>query len=378
MKWKWNKFKSKTLAKSQKRKIKLLEQKKAKALKQLKGKESKKQKVKYNLFDEVRKKASWFYRRNLKNLIKKTPIRPNDTDIIFDDVSYIYSPKTPYEFKAMSHIDLTIKKFEIIAVIGSTGSGKSSLVQHMNGLLIPTSGILKTYGWTIYPWQKKIAKIKNLRRQIGLVFQFPEYQLFEETVLKDIMFGPLQMGATKKNADFMARKCMTDVGLPAAYLERSPFDLSGGQKRRVAVAGILAMEGTTLVLDEPTAGLDPHGEEMFLKLFRKLHEKENKRIIVVTHNMDHVIRLADRVIVMDEGAIIKEGTPFEIFSDKDIIQKLNIEPPKLYSLIYKLKNNGIDLTEHRIYTVEDLAHYLAAYIKKQKPIKKQTSTKQEA
>lgn len=211
-----------------------------------------------------------------KNLTKFV----SDSDLIkFEHLSYVYNPKSPYEFQALDDVNVTIDTREIIGIIGSTGSGKSTFVQHLNGLLTPSSGTLHTHGYTISEKTKKIRNVKGLRRRVGLVFQFPEYQLFEETVRKDIMFGPIQLGVNKATAALSAEKYIKLVGLPQSCKDRSPFALSGGQKRRVAVAGILAMEGGTLILDEPTAGLDPQGERDFINLFLKLNKKDNKRII---------------------------------------------------------------------------------------------------
>ncbi|AXF95838.1 energy-coupling factor transporter ATPase [Spiroplasma phoeniceum] len=275
--------------------------------------------------------------------------------ITFTNVSYVYAPKTPYEYTSLQDINVVIKPGKITAIIGSTGSGKSTLIQHINGLLIPTTGVVDANGFIIKAKQKRIKNIKQLRKSIGLVFQFPEYQLFEETIEKDIMFGPVHLGETKEVARENAQKYLEMVGLPLNYLERSPFDLSGGQKRRVAIAGILAMEGNTLILDEPTAGLDPEGEEDFIKLFQRINKEQNKRIILVTHNMDHVLEIADEVIALKEGRVLKVGSPFEIFKDKNLLQELLIEPPKIYHLIYQLQEKGLDLTNVNIRNIDQLA-----------------------
>ncbi len=278
-----------------------------------------------------------------------------NVDITFTDVSYVYAHKTPYEYTSLQDINVVIKPGKITAIIGSTGSGKSTLIQHINGLLIPTTGVVDANGFIIKAKQKRIKNIKQLRKSIGLVFQFPEYQLFEETIEKDIMFGPVHLGESKEVARENTKKYLEMVGLPLNYLERSPFDLSGGQKRRVAIAGILAMEGNTLILDEPTAGLDPEGEEDFIKLFQRINKEQNKRIILVTHNMDHVLEIADEVIALKEGWILKVGTPFEIFKDKNLLQKLLIKPPKIYHLIYQLQEKGFDLTNINIRNIDQLA-----------------------
>lgn len=286
-------------------------------------------------------------------------------DITFTNVSYVYAQKTPYEYTSLQDVNIVIKPGKITAIIGSTGSGKTTLIQHINGLLIPTIGIVNTNGFIIKAKQKRIKNIKQLRKSIGLVFQFPEYQLFEETIKKDIMFGPIHLGENKEIAYENAKKYLKMVGLPLSYLERSPFDLSGGQKRRVAIAGILAMEGNTLILDEPTAGLDPEGEEDFIKLFKNINKEQDKRIILVTHNMDHVLEIADEVIALKEGRVIKIATPFEIFKDKDLLKTLLIQPPKIYNLIYQLQEKGFDLTNINIRNIDQLAKEII-YYKEQK------------
>ncbi|AHF60714.1 cobalt ABC transporter ATP-binding protein [Spiroplasma mirum ATCC 29335] len=286
------------------------------------------------------------------------------SDIVFTNVSHVYAPKTPYEFKSLENVNLTLSPGEIIAIIGSTGSGKSTLIQHINGLLIPTTGEVNANGFIIKAKQKKIKNVKQLRKTIGLVFQFPEYQLFEETIEKDIMFGPVHLGEKKEVAQENAKKYLEMVGLPLSYLKRSPFDLSGGQKRRVAIAGILAMEGKTLILDEPTAGLDPEGEEDFIDLFNRINKEQQKRIILVTHNMDHVLQIADEVIAMKEGKVLKVGTPFDIFRNKELLEELLIEPPKIYNLIYKLQEKGLDLTNQDIRNMAQLAAEIVKMKKK--------------
>ncbi len=291
-------------------------------------------------------------------------LNPTDMSISFKNVSFVYNPKSPYEFAALNNISLDIEPAKITALIGSTGSGKSTLIQHINGLIIPTEGEVHINDFIIKGKQKKIPRIKHLRSEVGLVFQFPEYQLFEETIEKDIMFGPIQLGQKIKpdRVHELAKYYIEMVGLPINYLPRSPFDLSGGQKRRVAVAGILAMEGNVLILDEPTAGLDPEGEQDFIQLFNKLNKEEEKTIILVTHNMDHVLEIADNVVVMDQSEIVIQGTPNEIFSNEKLIKKLNIEPPKIYRLLYKLKEKGIELKED-IRTIPDLISSIKKYTK---------------
>ncbi|WP_425057122.1 energy-coupling factor transporter ATPase [Spiroplasma gladiatoris] len=290
----------------------------------------------------------------------KQPTFDFDGDIVFENVSYTYSKGSPFEFRALDGTDITIKKGKITAVIGMTGSGKSTLIQLTNGLMISETGRTIIGNYSLYAATKKIKEVKDLRREIGLVFQFPEYQLFQDTIEKDISFGPINLGAEKEATLKRVPELLRMVDLPEDYAKRSPFDLSGGQKRRVAIAGIVAMDGDTLVLDEPTGGLDPQGEEDFMKLFYNLNREKNKRIIIVTHNMDHVLQIADEVIVMHKGRVISVGNPFEIFSNFELLRTIEIEPPKLYKLAYKLKEKGIDITKHNFRTVEQLATAIKA------------------
>jgi len=300
---------------------------------------------------------------NLKEA-KKTK-KPFDYtgDINFNDVSYVYSKGTPFEFKALNNTNLKISKNKITCVIGTTGSGKSTLIQLVNGLIIPQTGSVIVGDYPIPAKIRKMYKIKELRRQVGLVFQFPEYQLFQDTVEKDVAFGPISLGEEKIKAIDEVPNWLELVGLPREFLLRSPFELSGGQKRRVAIAGILAMDGSTLILDEPTGGLDPQGEEDFMNLFYRLHQEQNKRIIMITHNMDQVLKIADEVIVMKDGQVVKIDSPFAVFSDRQLIEEMGLEPPKIYSLIYKLQEKGVDLTKLKIRNLKDFAQAMANYKK---------------
>ncbi|WP_342189615.1 energy-coupling factor transporter ATPase [Spiroplasma endosymbiont of Dilophus febrilis] len=295
--------------------------------------------------------------------MSKKIIIDNPSNLIkFNNVSYIYAPKSPFQFQALKDVNLWIKDSIITAVVGSTGSGKSTLIQHMNGLLIPTAGQIIVGDFLIKAKQRKIKKQKLLRKSVGLVFQFPEYQLFEETIEKDIVFGPLNFGIKKDEARLRAAKYLELVGLGQEYLTRSPFDLSGGQKRRVAIAGILAIEGHTLILDEPTAGLDPDGEEELMKLFFKFNKQDKKRIILVTHNMDHVLQYADEVVVLKNGQLYHQSDPVSLFANAQLIKEINIEPPKIFHFLQKLKDNGFDTSNINARTVEDLVTQLAQRI----------------
>lgn len=283
--------------------------------------------------------------------------------IRFKEVSYTYSPKTPYQYQALDKVSVEIEDHKIVAIIGETGSGKSTLIQHINGLLIPMHGEVDINDFVIKANKKKIRDIKRIRKQIGLVFQFPEYQLFEETIEKDIMFGPVNFGESKEAAKELAKKYIKVVGLNESYLQRSPFDLSGGQKRRVAIAGILALQGHTLILDEPTAGLDPDGEKELLKLFYQLNKDESKTIILVTHNMNHVLEVADEVIVLHNTKILKKADPITIFKDQELIKVTGIEPPKVFSFIYQLQQAGFDTSKLTARSTTELIDQLAALLK---------------
>ena len=290
----------------------------------------------------------------------------SDNLIQFKDLGYVYNPKSPYEFTALRNINLTITDNHIIGVIGSTGSGKSTLVQHLNGLIIPSTGSIETHGFMINANQRKIPHVKMLRKRVGLVFQFPEYQLFEETVKKDIMFGPVQLGESKAVAAVRTDKYMQLVGMSLDLLGRSPFSLSGGQKRRVALAGILAMEGDTLVVDEPTAGLDPNGEKEFINLFRRLNTENKRRIVLVSHNMDHILEICKTVVVLHEGKVVAIDTPSNVFANEELTQKLNIYPPQIYNLLHELQTAGIDIPSTNISDIDSLVQAIVDKIKAKK------------
>ncbi|TLF26535.1 MAG: energy-coupling factor transporter ATPase [Spiroplasma sp. WSS] len=290
--------------------------------------------------------------------------------IKFKEVSYTYSPKTPYQYQALKDITIEIVEQKIVAIIGETGSGKSTMIQHINGLLVPMAGSVAINDFIIKANQKKIRDIKKIRKQIGLVFQFPEYQLFEETIERDIMFGPVNFGEKKDKARELAKKYINLVGLDETYLSRSPFDLSGGQKRRVAIAGILALQGHTLILDEPTAGLDPDGEKELINLFYDLNHKENKTIILVTHNMNNVLMVADEVIVLHNTQIYKKADPITIFRDKKLITETGIEPPKIYSFLYKLEAAGFDTSKITARSDSELIDQLSKILSKKNSNKK--------
>ncbi len=254
--------------------------------------------------------------------------------INFERVSYEYQGMDKRGFLAIEDITLNIKgEGELITLIGETGSGKTTLVQHMNALLQPTEGRMNLFGIQIdkNTKNKKNVKLNPIRKKVGLVFQFPEYQLFEETVEKDIIFGPKNFGVSEENALKRAKDVIKVVGLDESYLSRSPFNLSGGEKKRVSIAGILAMEPDVLILDEPTSGLDPMGRNALLEVFYDIHKKLNKTIIIITHDMNTVYEYADRCLVMREGVLVYDGDPLKLFSRKNI-ENWNLDIPDIVTL----------------------------------------------
>lgn len=280
--------------------------------------------------------------------------------ITFEKVSHIYGENTPFSFLALKEVTTEIKKGSMTAIIGHTGSGKSTLVQHLNGLLLPSSGTVTIDEYSISP-DKKPEVLKPLRKKTGLVFQFPEYQLFEETIEKDIIFGPINFGIEESIAKENAKKALKAVGLDESYLERSPFDLSGGQKRRVAIAGILVMEPEVLVLDEPTAGLDPQGAKEMMTLFKNLNQ-QGTTILLVTHDMNQVLQYCDQAIVMSKGEVVKSGFVQDIFSQPEYLNDLSIELPMLTQIIYDLNANGFNL-DSSIADIETLAKAIGGELK---------------
>ncbi len=261
--------------------------------------------------------------------------------ITFKEVEHTYSQNTPFAYHALKGVNLNIKKGTMVALIGHTGSGKSTLVQHINALLLPTKGEVKIEDYMISATDKP-ALLKPLRKKAGLVFQFPEYQLFEETILKDIIFGPKNFGVSEEEAILKAKDALKLVGLDESYLDKSPFELSGGQKRRVAIAGILAMEPEILVLDEPTAGLDPQGAKEMLSLFKKINH-QGKTVILVSHDMNQVQEYCDEVIVMNKGKVEKHESVEDIFKETSYLADLSIDLPTITSFILQLNKHGFNI-----------------------------------
>lgn len=269
--------------------------------------------------------------------------------IKIENLTYVYMPKTPFEKKALDNVSLEIEDGEFLAVIGHTGSGKSTLIQHLNGLLKPASGKIYVDGTDI---TDKDTKLVDIRKKVGLVFQYPEYQLFEETIAKDIAYGPSNLELNEDEILRRVKKSMEMVGLDYdEYKDISPFELSGGQKRRVAIAGVIAMEPNVLILDEPTAGLDPAGRDDILEQIKFLHEKYNMTIILVSHSMEDVGKLAEKIIVMNDGHIELQGKPKEVFREIDTLERIGLAVPQVTYLMRELKRKGFNVSED-IFTVE--------------------------
>ena len=269
-------------------------------------------------------------------------------------LTHTYSAGTPFEHKAIDNVELQVMPGEFLGIIGHTGSGKSTLIQHLNGLLRPTDGQILLDGEDIWAKPKEIRKV---RFQVGLVFQYPEYQLFEETVYKDIAFGPKNMGLQGEEVDRRVRQAAVFAGLDEDMLERSPFELSGGQKRRVAIAGVIAMEPKVLILDEPTAGLDPRGREAILAQLRAYHEQKGSTIILVSHSMEEIARNVDRIVVMSHAHKLMDGTPEEVFSRAEELLQVGLDVPQVTKVAMELQKRGL-LQDSSVYTIEELARRL--------------------
>lgn len=282
--------------------------------------------------------------------------------IEFLNVSYSYTPDTPNDTLAVKDFSLRIEEGSFTAIVGHTGSGKSTLMALLDGLLVPTQGQIKV-GETVVDHQADKKTLAKIRQGVGYVFQFPESQLFAETVLKDVMFGPLNLGVTPAQAKQQALDALKELRLPSEIIDRSPFELSGGQMRRVAIAGVLAMHPRVLILDEPTAGLDPQSSEELLRLVDRLHQS-GTTILMITHQMEQAARYADHVLVMQHGQQVAFATPQELFKDNELLQRIGILPPDTVAFTQRLRAKGIKLPETVPLTIETLADELAARIKK--------------
>lgn len=272
------------------------------------------------------------------------------------DLTHTYGAGTPFQRSAVEHMSFDVNEGEFLGIIGHTGSGKSTLIQHLNGLLQPTVGEILLRGKNIWAEPKKIREV---RFKVGLVFQYPEYQLFEETVYKDIAFGPANQGKTGDELDYAVREAAKLVGIRDDQLEKSPFELSGGQKRRVALAGVLAMEPEVLVLDEPTAGLDPAGRENLMANIRDYHRNKGKTIILVSHSMDEIARNVDRILVLKNAHVLMQGTPAEVFARGEELLSAGLDVPQITRIAMELKRRGVDI-DPAVYTVEALERQLLA------------------
>ena len=272
------------------------------------------------------------------------------------DLTHTYGAGTPFQRSAVEHMSFDVNEGEFLGIIGHTGSGKSTLIQHLNGLLQPTAGEILLRGKNIWAEPKKIREV---RFKVGLVFQYPEDQLFEETVYKDIAFGPANQGKTGDELDYAVREAAKLVGIRDDQLEKSPFELSGGQKRRVALAGVLAMEPEVLVLDEPTAGLDPAGRENLMANIRDYHRNKGKTIILVSHSMDEIARNVDRILVLKNAHVLMQGTPAEVFARGEELLSAGLDVPQITRIAMELKRRGVDI-DPAVYTVEALERQLLA------------------
>ena len=282
--------------------------------------------------------------------------------ITFQKVAHTYNADSPFSYAALKGIDLEIQEGKVTSIIGEPGSDKSTLVEHLNTLLLPSEGEVQILDKTITAGSKP-KNLKELRRLVGLVFQFPEYQLFEETIEKDISFGPKNFGVSAEEAAQRAKEVLKVVGLDESYLQRSPFDLSGGQKRRIAIAGILAMNPDVLVLDEPTAGLDPQGASDMMRLFVDMNKKYGKTVLIVTHDMEHVLQYCEEVVVVQDGSIKKHCDVQSFFETVELLQELNINPPAVIRLREELIRRGFSI-DRTLLDMDKLAAAVACEVKK--------------
>lgn len=277
------------------------------------------------------------------------------------NICYTYGVGTPFEKKAVNDVSFSVNKGELIGIIGHTGSGKSTLVQMLNGLMKPTSGQVLLDGVDIWDKPKEIRKI---RFKVGMVFQYPEYQLFEETVYKDIAFGPTNKGLSAEEIDKEVRRAARFTGLKDELLDKSPFDLSGGEKRRAAIAGVIAMDPDVLVLDEPTAGLDPMGRDVLLSQIVRYHEERQNTVLLVSHSMEDIARVADRIVVMNKSKLVMFDETQKVFARGDELEKIGLRIPQITKIVSQLRKRGVDVPEG-ILTVDSAVDYLLPFIKKE-------------
>ncbi|ACA43357.1 energy-coupling factor transporter ATPase [Clostridium botulinum] len=286
--------------------------------------------------------------------------------IKIENLTHVYMEGTPFEKKAIDNINITIENGEFVALIGHTGSGKSTLIQHINGLLKPKSGNIIIDNVNI---ADKGVKLSSIRKKVGLVFQYPEYQLFEETIEKDIAFGPINLGLNQEEILNRVKRAMNIVGLDyEVYKDKSPFELSGGQKRRVAIAGVVAMEPKILILDEPTAGLDPKARDDIYSKIQALRKEYNMTIILVSHSMEDVAKFADKILVMHKGRCVLQGEPCEVFKEIDALESIGLAAPEVTYLVQKLRRKGFNLPDN-IYTIEKAKKELLKSLKSEGIIK---------
>lgn len=275
-------------------------------------------------------------------------------DITFEHVTHVYGRKTPFEKRALDDVSIRIPSGSFTSIIGRTGSGKSTLVQHINGLLKPSEGKITVGDFVIHAHEKK-KDFKELRKRVGFVFQYPEHQLFEETIIKDVCFGPMNFGVSDAEATKRAEESLQLVGLPSSFWHRSPFDLSGGQMRRVAIAGVLAVRPQVIILDEPTAGLDPKGREEILSLFDDLHSRLNLTVIMVTHNMSDAANYSDQVIVMGGGKPLLAGSPKHVFLQEDLLRKVGLDIPETMLFLNKVLDKAGSKDKIPAFTIDEAA-----------------------
>ncbi|SNZ17933.1 energy-coupling factor transport system ATP-binding protein [Terribacillus aidingensis] len=280
-------------------------------------------------------------------------------DITFEKVDYTYQANSPFEHKALDSMSFHLPSGSFTAIVGHTGSGKSTLIQHLNGLIRPTNGKVRIGDYVLEP-KKKPKHAKALREKVGIVFQYPEHQLFEETVEKDIAFGPRNFGVPEQEIQKRVAESARAVGLGEDLLKRSPFELSGGQMRRVAIAGILAVRPRVLVLDEPTAGLDPRGQKEIMDMFYRIHKEQQLTTLLVTHSMEDALAYADHVLVLDKGKKYMEGTPVEVFSQREALQQVQLDVPEMFQFLLKASDQFGKPLAYQGQDVERLAEQLAA------------------